>query len=1219
MIMKHFMYKKWVKIIRRSGMFDYKYYLFTYPDVRTKDIEPVLHYVKYGCKEGNNPNREFDTNFYLEAYKDVNINPFVHYIQRGKLERRAPNKYRLNYKRDYDLLDKSEYFDKGYYLGNNPDLDVDEVDPIEHYLLYGADEGRNPSEKFDTNLYIKLYEDVRNVFNPLVHYILYGKSEDRMPGGKLFTIRGYVEKTLDNPYSPFISIVVPNYNHADFLSKRLDSILQQTYDNYEVLILDDCSIDDSREIIQKYADKYPNKIRTLFNQKNAGNVFKQWRKGVENSKGDFVWICESDDYCENDFLEKVVSHFNNTAVNIVFGRIQFCDTNNNLIEGLDNYREGAESGIWKDVIIRPAKDWFCNGLGVNNLIANVGGCVFRKQTLTSKTWQEAETYKILGDWFLYSKIAKGGLIVYEPKAIAYFRQHGINTSVSSFKNSSYYQEHFSLMKNLKNMWDIPDETVDKFYNKLLSQYKHFDCERKFGSLDNWCNPVELKKIRRKSKHIMIAMLAFQPGGGELFPIHLANAMQNENDVIVSLFVLDMKKINRAMYNLVDKNIAVYDAKFAEAYGVNRFLVDSGVSLINSHMVSLDVFFLVNHRVNITYYPTLHGSYEACGVKRDVVKEISKRVTKWIYTADRNLSSIEFLSLSKSNLIKFPNAMPRSNEVFAKTRANLGIRDDDIVFALVARGIKRKGWRVSLEAFEQLSKEFSNIHLLMIGDGKEVSSYLNSYGSSSKITFLGYQSAINGIYRISDCAIVPTRFEGESFPLCIIQAFQESLPVIATDIGEIRTMMTADNGDVAGILLDNKRDTQKFKELLYNAMKIMLYPKVRENYSCISNFLSSRYSMSRLSGKYMDLYCKKNVYIHVGMPKTGTSSIQNFIVINEDILSKKYNLYYPKFGRWEDGSHHEIAFAVSSNPYREMKQGAELLEYLSILEKEIDDSACENVLLSSECFHLYSNRDIVNKFKAKYNVRLICYIRRQDEYLESIYSQNVRDTILKEKREFEDFKEFFKDSLFYSKMMKKWEVLVDKKDIIIRVYDKNKLINQNVVDDFMNIFSIAIDSNFNKQATFLNNSFNLKITLYKLMLNNVVFSQDRRIVDILQRFSKKYGKLEESLMSNMARESLLDEFLEDNEYVKKNYTNFDELFATGMKKYRQANIDEVDIYMISKYIYIKDKELFMYIFKCLVQQQSILSVHDKVYVLREVMKDVVRYYGKEIPKINRRDS
>jgi len=86
-------FKKWKKIIEKSGLFDIKYYLFTYSDVRIQDIDPITHFLKNGAQEGRNPSKNFNTTFYINNNQDVNldkINPLVHYILFGKKEGRQP-------------------------------------------------------------------------------------------------------------------------------------------------------------------------------------------------------------------------------------------------------------------------------------------------------------------------------------------------------------------------------------------------------------------------------------------------------------------------------------------------------------------------------------------------------------------------------------------------------------------------------------------------------------------------------------------------------------------------------------------------------------------------------------------------------------------------------------------------------------------------------------------------------------------------------------------------------------------------------------------------------------------------------------------------------------------------------------------------------------------------------------------------------------------------
>ncbi|HVB58282.1 MAG TPA: glycosyltransferase family 2 protein, partial [Candidatus Acidoferrales bacterium] len=102
------------------------------------------------------------------------------------------------------------------------------------------------------------------------------------------------------PNMPTVSVIVPNYNHARFLRKRIDSVLQQTFQDFELILLDDCSTDDSRSILSSYAGDP--RIRIEFNDANSGSTFKQWNKGVRLARGKYVWIAESDDYAGEKLL-----------------------------------------------------------------------------------------------------------------------------------------------------------------------------------------------------------------------------------------------------------------------------------------------------------------------------------------------------------------------------------------------------------------------------------------------------------------------------------------------------------------------------------------------------------------------------------------------------------------------------------------------------------------------------------------------------------------------------------------------------------------------------------------------------------------------------------------------------------------------------------------------------------------------------------------------------
>ena len=136
--------------------------------------------------------------------------------------------------------------------------------------------------------------------------------------------------------SPLVSVILPNYNHAKYLDERIQSILNQTYCNFELIILDDCSSDNgaSKAVIEKYREN-SHVSHIVYNEKNSGLTFKQWHKGIGLAQGNLIWIAESDDKCHHQMLEVLVEEFKkNSECALAFSKsLLFND--NDIIEDKD--------------------------------------------------------------------------------------------------------------------------------------------------------------------------------------------------------------------------------------------------------------------------------------------------------------------------------------------------------------------------------------------------------------------------------------------------------------------------------------------------------------------------------------------------------------------------------------------------------------------------------------------------------------------------------------------------------------------------------------------------------------------------------------------------------------------------------------------------------------------------------------------------------------------
>ena len=223
---KNYNEKRQIEIVKKSPLFDAKWYLAQNPDVKAQKIGAAKHYVKYGWKEGRNPSPDFDTEEYLHEYPELeekNWCPLFHYMLEHKelmpkIDYKEQifnllDKYTDRYKgksADYKLIAKSKYFNKRWYLKTYPDVKKAKMDLIEHYMKYGWKEGRNPGPKFNTREYINLYSDIREAhINPLLHYLKYGKKEHRsdnikhsanyiiLKNSNLFDEKWYLKQNMD--------------------------------------------------------------------------------------------------------------------------------------------------------------------------------------------------------------------------------------------------------------------------------------------------------------------------------------------------------------------------------------------------------------------------------------------------------------------------------------------------------------------------------------------------------------------------------------------------------------------------------------------------------------------------------------------------------------------------------------------------------------------------------------------------------------------------------------------------------------------------------------------------------------------------------------------------------------------------------------------------------------------------------------------------------------
>jgi glycosyltransferase involved in cell wall biosynthesis len=224
---------------------------------------------------------------------------------------------------------------------------------------------------------------------------------------------------------PLVSVIVPNYNHAIYLQQRLDSIFNQTFQDYEVILLDDCSTDNSHEIIERYRN-HSQVSKVIYNKVNAGTSYKQWYKGIEFASGELIWIAESDDWCDVSFLESTINYFNDPKVALVFVKTQFVSSIKDAVKGSFSGEFVKYSGI----------DFIRDKMLSGNKIPNASMAVFRKKSFEKVKDLGFRNMKLAGDWLLWIQIIYGNDIIFVSDKLSYCRRHDANLT-NRFRSQGY--------------------------------------------------------------------------------------------------------------------------------------------------------------------------------------------------------------------------------------------------------------------------------------------------------------------------------------------------------------------------------------------------------------------------------------------------------------------------------------------------------------------------------------------------------------------------------------------------------------------------------------------------------------------------------------------------------------------------------------------------------------------------------------------------------------
>ncbi|WP_439501965.1 glycoside hydrolase family 99-like domain-containing protein [Aminobacter ciceronei] len=253
-----------------------------------------------------------------------------------------------------------------------------------------------------------------------------------------FSFRHYLDDlmALAGSQLPRVSVVVPNYNYARYISERLASIAAQTVAPYELIVLDDASTDASVAAIDEFLADCPIPSTRVVNRENSGSVFRQWQRGVEMARGDFVWIAEADDLADPEFLSELLPAFARADVVMSYCQSRQMDGRGKVLsEHYLDYVADIDHERWTRPYVAEGREEIAQSLHVKNTIPNVSAVLFRRdalQAMLAAHGEEIASFRHAGDWVAYLRLLESGALAFSPKSRNSHRRHQGSVTVGNF-------------------------------------------------------------------------------------------------------------------------------------------------------------------------------------------------------------------------------------------------------------------------------------------------------------------------------------------------------------------------------------------------------------------------------------------------------------------------------------------------------------------------------------------------------------------------------------------------------------------------------------------------------------------------------------------------------------------------------------------------------------------------------------------------------------------
>lgn len=259
---------------------------------------------------------------------------------------------------------------------------------------------------------------------------------------------------------PLISIIVANYNYGHLINERLDSLFSQTFQDFEVIFIDDCSTDNSNQVVEFYSER--GNLRIISNDCNKGWI-QTSNNGAKLARGDFLLFANADDYSANNLLEVLhKAQVANPGCAVYFSASTLVDENGKEIGADFDFRERKFKRRLRDGGRIPSS-WANSLLSRSCIIPNLSSALIdREKFMLAGGFGKA--YAVCSDWELFFNLSSTSDLFYIPEKLNFFRQHPKTIRSSQSRISLQFEVLSLVLKHRSKSGNTPiDRLSTSFY------------------------------------------------------------------------------------------------------------------------------------------------------------------------------------------------------------------------------------------------------------------------------------------------------------------------------------------------------------------------------------------------------------------------------------------------------------------------------------------------------------------------------------------------------------------------------------------------------------------------------------------------------------------------------------------------------------------------------------------------------------------------------------